>query len=34
MAENINALSEGRIEAAQLFEPAVEEASASGRGHL
>jgi NitT/TauT family transport system substrate-binding protein len=34
MAENLNALSEGRIEAAQFFEPVVEEALASGRGHL
>ena len=31
MAENLNALSEGRIDAAQLFEPAVEEALASKR---
>jgi NitT/TauT family transport system substrate-binding protein len=34
MTENLNALSEGRIEAAQFFEPAVEEALASGRGQL
>jgi NitT/TauT family transport system substrate-binding protein len=34
MAENLNALSEGRIEAAQFFEPVVEEALASGKGHL
>jgi NitT/TauT family transport system substrate-binding protein len=34
MAENLNAVSEGRIEAAQLFEPVVEEAMDSGRGHL
>jgi NitT/TauT family transport system substrate-binding protein len=34
MAENLNALSEGRIDAAQFFEPAVEEALASKRGHL
>jgi NitT/TauT family transport system substrate-binding protein len=34
MAENLNALSEGRIEAAQFFEPFVEQALASGRGHL
>jgi NitT/TauT family transport system substrate-binding protein len=34
MAENFNALDEGRIEAAQFFEPFVEEALASGRGHL
>jgi NitT/TauT family transport system substrate-binding protein len=34
MAENLNALSDGRIEAAQFFEPVVEEALASGRGHL
>ena len=32
--ENLDALSEGRIEAAQFFEPVVEEALASGRGHL
>ena len=31
MAENLNALSEGRLEAAQFFEPVVEEALASGR---
>jgi NitT/TauT family transport system substrate-binding protein len=29
MAENLNTLSEGRIEAAQFFEPVVEEALAS-----
>jgi ABC-type nitrate/sulfonate/bicarbonate transport system substrate-binding protein len=34
MPENLNALSEGRIEAAQFFEPVVDEALASGRGHL
>jgi NitT/TauT family transport system substrate-binding protein len=34
MAENLNALSEGRIEAAQFFEPVVEEALASGNCHL
>ena len=34
MAENLSALSEGRIEAAQFFEPVVEQALASGRGHL
>ena len=34
MAENFNASSEGRIEAVQFFEPVVEEALASGRGHL
>jgi NitT/TauT family transport system substrate-binding protein len=34
MAENLNALSEGRIETAQFFEPVVEEALTSGRGHL
>jgi NitT/TauT family transport system substrate-binding protein len=34
MAENLNALGEGRIEAAQFFEPFVAEALASGRGHL
>jgi NitT/TauT family transport system substrate-binding protein len=34
MAENLNALTEGRIEAAQFFEPVVEEALASGKGHL
>ena len=31
MAENLNALSEGRLEAARFFEPVVEEALASGR---
>ena len=34
MAENLNAVSEGRIEVAQFFEPVVEEAMDSGRGHL
>jgi hypothetical protein len=34
MAKNHNALSEGRIQAAQFFEPVVEEALASGKGHL
>src|SRR5438552_6542812 len=34
MAENIDALRQGRIEAAQLFEPAVEQALASQIGHL
>jgi hypothetical protein len=34
MAENLNALTEGRIEAAQFFEPVVEQAFASGKGHL
>jgi NitT/TauT family transport system substrate-binding protein len=34
MAEEVNALSEGRIAAAQFFEPVVQEALASGRGHL
>jgi len=34
MAENLNALSEGRIEAAQFLEPVVQQALASGRGHL
>src|SRR5215472_15944339 len=34
MAENLNALSERRIEAAQFFEPVVEQALASGDGHL
>jgi NitT/TauT family transport system substrate-binding protein len=34
MAENLLALREGRIDAAQLFEPVVEEALASGAGHL
>ena len=34
MAENLNALSECRIEAAQFFEPDVEEALASGKGQL
>ncbi len=34
MAENLAALREGEIEAAQFFEPVVEEALASGVGHL
>jgi NitT/TauT family transport system substrate-binding protein len=34
MAENLAALRDGRIEAAQLFEPFVEEALASKAGHL
>jgi NitT/TauT family transport system substrate-binding protein len=34
MADNIEALQEGRIEAAQLFEPFVEQALASGLGYL
>jgi NitT/TauT family transport system substrate-binding protein len=34
MAENLSALGEGRVEAAQFFEPVVEEALASGAGHL
>jgi NitT/TauT family transport system substrate-binding protein len=34
MAENLNALTEGWIEAAQFFEPVVEEALASSKGHL
>jgi NitT/TauT family transport system substrate-binding protein len=34
MGENLLALREGRIDAAQLFEPVVEEALASGAGHL
>jgi len=34
MAENLLALREGRIDAAQLFEPVVEEALASWAGHL
>lgn len=34
MAENLAALRDGRIEAAQFFEPVVEEALASGAGHL
>ena len=34
MTENLLALREGRIDAAQLFEPVVEEALASGAGHL
>jgi len=34
MAENLDALSEGRIEAAQFFEPVVEDALASGKCHL
>src|SRR6266481_2076682 len=34
MTENLLALREGRADAAQLFEPVVEEALASGAGHL
>jgi NitT/TauT family transport system substrate-binding protein len=34
MPENLSALSERRIEAAQFFEPVVEQALASGAGHL
>ena len=34
MAENFNALTEGRIEWARFFEPVVEQALASGKGHL
>ena len=34
MAENLLALREGRVDAAQLFEPVVEEALVSGAGHL
>jgi NitT/TauT family transport system substrate-binding protein len=34
MAENLAALREGSIDAAQFFEPVVEEALASGAGHL
>ena len=34
MADNLRALREGRLEAAQLFEPIVEEALASQIGHL
>jgi NitT/TauT family transport system substrate-binding protein len=34
MAENLIALRAGRIDAVQLFEPAVEEALSSGAGHL
>ena len=34
MAENLSALRNGHIEAAQFFEPVVEEALASGAGHL
>jgi len=34
MTENLLALREGRVDAAQLFEPVVEEALASGAGHL
>src|SRR5436190_11169269 len=34
MAENLLALRQGRVDAAQLFEPVVEEALASGAGHL
>jgi len=34
MAENLLTLREGRVDAARLFEPVVEEALASGAGHL
>jgi NitT/TauT family transport system substrate-binding protein len=34
MAENLAALRDGRVAAAQFFEPIVEEALASGAGHL
>lgn len=34
MAENLEALRDGQIDAVQLFEPVVEEALASGAGHL
>ncbi len=34
MAENLAALREGRLDAAQLFEPFVEESLASGAAHL
>jgi NitT/TauT family transport system substrate-binding protein len=34
MPENLNALREGKLDAAQLFEPFVEEALASQTGHL
>lgn len=34
MGENLKELSEGRIDAAQFFEPVVEEALASAAGHL
>jgi len=34
MTDSLEALRHGRIEAAQLFEPAVEQALASGTGHL
>lgn len=34
MAENLAALRDGRLDAAQFFEPAVEAALASGSGHL
>jgi NitT/TauT family transport system substrate-binding protein len=34
MADNLAALRAGRIDAAQLFEPVVEEALATGAGHL
>ena len=34
MPENFNALTEGRIEWARFFEPVVEQALASGKGHL
>ena len=34
MADNLSSLRDGHIEAAQLFEPVVEQALASGAGHL
>ena len=34
MADNLNSLRDGDIDAAQLFEPVVEQALASGAGHL
>jgi NitT/TauT family transport system substrate-binding protein len=34
MGENLKELSEGRLDAAQFFEPVVEQALASGAGHL
>ena len=34
MADNLSSLREGHIEAAQLFEPVVEQGLASGAGHL
>ena len=34
MAENLLALREGRVDAAQLFEPVVEEALVTVAGHL